>query len=72
VNLQSRFVRALERRYEAAAVRLVSAGRPPDEAHELALEQTKDFGGRALDELRRRSLFPWRDREPGKAEVGHA
>jgi hypothetical protein len=64
VELQSRFVRALEARYAAHVTQLMAKDLDADSAHECALEQITDFGREALEELRRRGLFPWRSIDP--------
>ena len=56
---QTRFVRALEAEYERRAAHYRSAGLSPVEAHRRALEEAKQLGREALEELRHRGLFPW-------------
>jgi hypothetical protein len=63
--IQSRFTRAVEADYARRAAAYQSAGLNPDEAHVRALEEAKDVGREALEELRRRGLFPWVDAEGG-------
>jgi hypothetical protein len=57
--LQSRFVRGLEAKYERLAAAYRESGLGLDDAHRRALEEVKQFGREALEELRRRGLFPW-------------
>jgi len=58
-DLRSSFVRALEAEYRRRATAYQAGGLSPEEAHGRALEDAKDLGRQALDELRRRGLFPW-------------
>lgn len=59
LELQSRFVRGLERAYEDREGEYLKAGMGPETAHRRALEDAKEFGRNALNELRERGLFPW-------------
>ena len=61
--IQSRFARAVEARYARQATRYQDAGLGPKQAHLRAFEDAKKLGREALEELRRRGLFPWRGAE---------
>lgn len=71
-RLQSRFARGIEAEYGRRAAAYQEAGLTPEDAHLRAIEDAKQFGLEALEELRRRGLFPFSWAEPeGKAtDVG--
>jgi len=60
-QVQSRFIRGLELTYADRVAELVADGMDPEPAHQIALAYVKDLGREALDLLRARGLFPWRD-----------
>lgn len=62
-GLQSRFARALEMEFEQRLGRFRAAGLEPEAAHERALTDVLRVEGEALEELRRRGLFPWREED---------
>ncbi len=57
--IQWRFVRAVEAEYVRRATGYQDAGLGPEQAHLRALEDAKQLGREALEELRHRGLFPW-------------
>lgn len=58
-DLQSRFARAVEAEYDRRLAAYEADGIDPAHAHTRALEEAKELGRQALEELRRRGLFPW-------------
>jgi hypothetical protein len=58
-DLRSQFARAVEAEYELRARRYRVEGLDPGEAHQRALQESKDVARHALQELCRRGLFPF-------------
>lgn len=52
------FARAVDAAYEQRAASYRAQGLDPEEAHKRSLEETKQHGRDALEEMRRRDLFP--------------
>ena len=59
VDQRAGFVRAVEAEYARRVTAYQGAGLSPEGAHLRALDESKQFGREALEELRRRGLFPW-------------
>lgn len=51
--------RAVDAEYEQRAASYRAQGLDPEEAHQRSLNGAKQLGRDALEELRRRGLFPW-------------
>ena len=66
-ELQTRFARNLEAEYGQRAASYIAEGLDSEESHRRALEDAKQLGQEALEELGRRGLFPWSGAE-GKRE----
>lgn len=63
-GLQIGFARAVEAEYARRVAACQEAGLNPEDAHLRALEEAKQLGREALEELGRRGLFPWPGTEP--------
>ncbi len=75
-DLRAAFVRALEGEYARLVDHFMTdAGLYPEAAHRRALEDVKELGRQALEELRARGLFPWPHcdmADGGRPGGGHA
>jgi hypothetical protein len=71
-ELQSRVVRAVEAHYDCTVAAHRAAGMEAGEAHERAFRDAVRVLGEALEELRRRGLFPFPEGEikPSPADGG--
>jgi hypothetical protein len=72
MDLEGRFTRAVEAEYAERAARYRAAGADRESAHQQALEEAKDLGRRALEDLRAQSLFPWRSGASARRGGGNA
>ena len=65
-TMQARFCHAVEAEYARRSAAYQRSGLNPEDAHVRALEEAKQLAREALEELRRRGLFPW----PGAEQDG--